>query len=51
MPHGPFILGAYAFALVALAWCALAPVRRGRNLAAALRARQTPTESADAPET
>lgn len=32
MPHAPFIIAAYAIALVLLAWCALAPVMQGRKL-------------------
>ncbi|WP_191621406.1 heme exporter protein CcmD [Marinihelvus fidelis] len=31
MNHTPFILSAYAIAVVVLAWCAIAPVLRGRR--------------------
>jgi hypothetical protein len=32
MSHTPFILAAYSFATVLLAWCALAPLFLGRRL-------------------
>ena len=32
MSHTPFILAAYSFATVLLAWCALAPLFHGRRL-------------------
>ncbi len=45
MDHAPFVWGAYGAAFVILAWCAIAPVMRGRKLATLLRARTRPGDT------
>ena len=43
MSHTPFILAAYGITAVLLAWCALAPVLKARELARQISARQQRT--------
>jgi hypothetical protein len=48
MSHTPFILAAYSFATILLAWCALAPLLRGRKLRSDIVSRIEYTRKEDA---
>jgi heme exporter protein CcmD len=50
MSHTPFIVAAYGVALVLLAWCALAPILRGRKMKRFILSRSNHTEDNHAPD-
>ncbi|MEJ2533979.1 MAG: heme exporter protein CcmD [Gammaproteobacteria bacterium] len=50
MDHAPFILAAYAAASVVLAWCAIAPLLRVRQLKKQWSAHQRSMEAKHAPD-
>lgn len=51
MSHTPFILAAYSFAVVLMAWCALAPVFQIRKLRNEILGRLETMEQTDASDT